>query len=184
MSLLLDFGHEDGSIAFLENSKLANPSDMQDDQFNPKLFDSQYLKYVQVLLSDFENYMVMYFCEESAEYRSKAKKRSLSAEEVWKAKVGIQENPKGSETAISFQFDDDVEIIPHYENWVQILWRPVLLEDGSAKYNKNVDYEKIHHLKVEIQKMLPDIKISDDYANMVHFKECNYSPYEAAYEKA
>ena len=185
MSLLLDFGHpKDATIAYLENSLLANPADMQDDKFNPKIFDSQYLKYAQVLLSDFENYMVVYFCEESAQYRSKSRKRSLSPQDVWKTKLGIEENPKGSEAVVSFQFDKDVEVTPHYSQWVQILWRPVQLENDGAKFNKNVDYLVVHELKVELSKMLPDIKIQEDYANMTHFTECNYSPYEAAYERA
>ena len=41
------------------------------DNFDVYLFESQFLKYTQVLDTDYENYLLLYSCQESAEFLDK-----------------------------------------------------------------------------------------------------------------
>lgn len=62
----------DKTIGYLEYSELDldydHPENYDADQdpeqisFDPYVFDSQYLRYVQVLDTDYDNYFVMYAC--------------------------------------------------------------------------------------------------------------------------
>ena len=60
-------------MAFLEYDHLNILTDEDVDpeihhQFDPYLFDSQYLRYTQVLDTDYENFMVLYTCQETGEF--------------------------------------------------------------------------------------------------------------------
>ena len=46
-------------------------------------FDKQYLKFNQILDTDYENYLVVYNCQESAEYKNSKSGNFLSDQQVF-----------------------------------------------------------------------------------------------------
>jgi hypothetical protein len=83
--------HPSGSVGILEHTAI-NPSGLKNaqekyegsEEYDPHLWDSQYLRYVQVLDSDSKNYLVVYKCLETAKYTDTKTGGSLSDEEAWK----------------------------------------------------------------------------------------------------
>ena len=54
------------------------------DFYDAHLWDSQYLRYMQVLDTDNKNYVVLYKCLETAKYTDTKTDKSLTEEEAWK----------------------------------------------------------------------------------------------------
>lgn len=94
-------------------------NDLKEDNFNMRLFDSQFVKYFQILDTDYNNYLVLYYCDSAAEYKDKESGLSLNATEVWKHKKSVLPNGSGENTLINIEFDDDkVETFDVHNDWV------------------------------------------------------------------
>ena len=109
--------HED------ENIKEHGHDDGKEDYFNNNVFDSQFKRYAQVLDTDYNNFMVLYECFETAHYYDTKTGKQIPDYEAWEAaKSSSIDFKKWPQT--SFVYGDDVKIEPrHWEN-VKILWRP------------------------------------------------------------
>jgi len=83
---VINFDHEDPTIASLQYASVheANHTHLvENDQFDPYVFNSQFMKYVQVLDTDYDNYILLYSCQENAEFREMEGGAELSPEDVW-----------------------------------------------------------------------------------------------------
>ena len=77
----------DLSIARLEYQKVheANHAhSVQTDTFDPYVFDSQYTRYFQVLDTDYDNYMLVYSCQEINEYHNLESGANVAPHDAWK----------------------------------------------------------------------------------------------------
>lgn len=77
IAMELYYVHENPTVAYVENNRLqpqgATEETKEDaSQFNEAKFDRQFLKYFQIIDSDFSNFMTTYTCFETAEFSSKA----------------------------------------------------------------------------------------------------------------
>ena len=72
----MNFNQKDKSAALMEPAfvqivnELKTPDDT--DKFQEAKWDNMHLKYMQVLDTDYTNYMVVYSCQENAEYTDDA----------------------------------------------------------------------------------------------------------------
>ena len=72
----MNFNQADKSVALIEPAfvqiinELATPDDPEN--FNEVKWDNMNLKYAQILDTDYTNYMVVYTCQENAEYSDDA----------------------------------------------------------------------------------------------------------------
>jgi len=82
--------------------------------FNQHKFEDQHQKYMQVLDTDYKNYMVVYTCQENSEFTEERSGRELLPEEVYKAFIAQKEYAKGQKKA---QFDDSLGLYDedHYD---------------------------------------------------------------------
>jgi len=76
LALNFNFDKDNNAYGMAEHSAINPSGDMGDiskhehgDYFDPWLWDSQYTRYMQVLDTDNEDYVVLYQCLESANYR-------------------------------------------------------------------------------------------------------------------
>ena len=91
MGLEIHFVHENPTIGYMENIRLIDKNvDNEKGEFNAFTFDQQYLKYMQILDSDFENFVVMYTCIEQAFYKSKKTGKKLTDKEVWNQRKNVR----------------------------------------------------------------------------------------------
>ena len=68
---MLMFDQKDPTVASIMHSKVHHDyqyNKVDTDSFDPFLFDSQFLKYAQILDTDYENYILLYTCQETAEF--------------------------------------------------------------------------------------------------------------------
>jgi len=92
---------DDASAAIMEPgfvqvvNELKTPDDP--DKFSEHKWDNMYLRYMQVLDTDYKNYMVMYSCQENAEYTDEAGAIDYVPDMVFKAFNG-QKNQKKTYT--------------------------------------------------------------------------------------
>jgi len=109
--------HED------ENVKEHGHDDDKEGYFNNYVFDSQFKRYAQVLDTDYDNFMVLYECFETASYYDKNTGKQMPDYEAWEhSKSSSIDFKKWPQT--SFTFEDTIKVEPrHFEN-VKILWRP------------------------------------------------------------
>ena len=92
----LNFRHRDPSIGYIENEQLRHDDFSFDhaDKNHPghedyNAFDHHYLRYAQVLDSDYDNFVIVYSCQEGAHYydpndKSEDRLPIEDAEDIWK----------------------------------------------------------------------------------------------------
>lgn len=109
--------HED------ENVQEHTHEDKREEFFNNYVFDAQFKRYAQVLDTDYDNFMVLYECFETAQYYDTKQGKQIPDYEAWEhAKSSSIDFNSWPQTA--FIYDDFVRVEPrHFEN-VKILWRP------------------------------------------------------------
>ena len=59
------------------------PEPLQPGEYDAIAFDQQYLRYMQILDTDYDNYASVYSCVESAEYRDSNTGKYLTDEQAW-----------------------------------------------------------------------------------------------------
>ena len=77
----------DSTLARIEYSKVHKVDKnhhVENDTFDPHLFDSQYLRYAQVLDTDYDNYILLYSCQEINEYFEAKTHQDIPLDKVWK----------------------------------------------------------------------------------------------------
>ena len=62
---------------------------------NHKFEESQFKKFMQVLDTDYQNYMLVYTCQDSAEWTVERTGQELSHEDVWNAYMNHYESKNG-----------------------------------------------------------------------------------------
>ena len=72
-----------------------------------------------MLDTDYENYILLYSCQENAEFRDKDEGHELSPEDVWT----LSEKELDENGEIVYQFAEEVIEDPVHKEKVQILWR-------------------------------------------------------------
>jgi hypothetical protein len=83
----------------------------------------QFPRYAQVLDTDYDKYMVMYQCLETAKYFDKETNEEIDGSEAYTrvstSKINFKTPPYAE-----YKFDDTIEVKPHHVQHVSILWRP------------------------------------------------------------
>lgn len=130
---MLMFDQKDPTVASILNTNLHHKyqyNKIDSDFFDPYLFDSQFLKYAQVLDTDYENFLLLYSCQEYAEFNDD-EGYVLPQEYAWtktdKKHIFGQK--------VEFKFQEDLKVQYVYKDKVQILWR-------ASK--KEIDVQTIH----------------------------------------
>ena len=109
----LNFRHaSDPTIAYIESERLGHddfefnsgdPNDPGHHDWNA--FDHHYLRYAQVLDTDYENFAILYSCQEGAHYyhpNDKKKHPILDLHDIWKH-VKRQSNPTDSHMQTAYE---------------------------------------------------------------------------------
>ena len=132
--------HKDKSLAYVEHMdfgphvdpnmelhRYVFDNERKEAAYDPIAFDSQFLRYAQILDTDYLNYMVVYQCLETAHYFNKETHEKMTGEEAWKeverTKMDFTQRPY-----VNYTFSDNIEVKPLFYSNAKILWRPEHLE--------------------------------------------------------
>lgn len=141
----LNFRHSDPTVAYIETERMPNEDfpfggaggegPAPDDFY---AFDHHYLRYAQIIDTDYENYMIMYSCQEGAQYFNPGDKGDQAypiedLDDIWKH-VKRQPNPARGESHMLTAYEVGEGIIqkPLHKERVQILWRVPTGKDEVA----------------------------------------------------
>lgn len=130
----MNFRHpSDKSIAYLEPhgihtphihnlTELHNMNELAHDHF-----DMQFLRYSQVLDTDYDNFVLLYTCQEAADFALKEQPDKLigyvEAYQHHKAKHMHNVEAEHKHTRTSYEFKDTIHVRPIHKERIQILWR-------------------------------------------------------------
>lgn len=122
-------------IAYLEPHDIHRLSEEQQREmkenldFDPNFWDSQFLRYVQVLDSDNKNFMILYSCQESAKYYDveDGDQVELSHYDASENSTNLlhdfEDGQRHHDTYQTFKLREGVKAVPIFTEAVQILWR-------------------------------------------------------------
>ena len=198
MGMQLHFRNRlDKTIGYLEYSELDldydHPENYDENQeaeqisFDPYVFDSQYLRYVQVLDTDYDNYFVMYACQEIARIVDKESGEEITPHEAWVRSTRIAHHDIDAEhTILRYDYpEDQIERIFYHKQKIQVMWKPVykkvighqtekrhIQSDIPTFPEEEIPQSKIDELFKKIGKILPKDfpydKLKEKYGKQVH----------------
>ena len=87
--------------------------------FDPYLYDSQFTKYAQILDTDYDNYILLYTCQESAEF---VDDEGYSLPHEYAYLKTDKKHVFGQKVEFKFQ-EGEMVVQPIHKEKVQILWR-------------------------------------------------------------
>lgn len=153
----------------------------------------QFPRYAQVLDTDYDNYMVMYQCLETAKYFDKETNEEIDGAEAFNRVKTSQIDFKMPPYA-EYKYDDTVDVQPHHVQHVSILWRPKkdqekvsFGEDAQDAYMMDrfhyqaPNEQTVDELKKFISKTMPDQfsanTLAEEYTMLNHMDgQCEYDP--------
>lgn len=132
----MNFRHRDPSIAYIESEQLRHDEFHFDhaDNKHPghedyNAFDHHYLRYAQVLDTDYSNFVIVYSCQEGAHYydpndKSEDRLPIEDADDIWEH-VKRLPNPKDGDKHMRTAYEVGVGIEQQqiHKERVQVLWR-------------------------------------------------------------
>lgn len=187
----LNFRSSDPTVAYIEHErdplddfdyKGGSRSDGNDNSYNDfYAFDHHYLRYAKVLDTDYDNFVIMYSCQEAAEYFDPTDKSDppvpiMSLEDIWEHVKRVPNPSRGeSHMLTSYEVGKGITQKMLHKERVQILWRaPTVKEDvngTAASHSADMDPAQLTaHLKT-ISEILPQFTkevLESNYAPMNH----------------
>ena len=159
--------------------------ELEDDptSFNEHKFEAQYLKYMQVLDTDYDNYLVLYSCQENADFIDKSA-RELTPQEVWQASLyQVTDKTKPMYAAENFKNLKGIETDFIYKQKIQIFTRPKFIMSSSKYQHLEYPNVKLSELQSAItEKYIPKYftqhAFDEAYTKMQHDGTCDYNPYD------
>jgi len=143
-------------------------------------FDKQFMKYLQVLDTDFEEYMVIYSCQENAEFEDE-KGSKVPEEKAWGFRKNVKKNDEDDDRGSTVEYNDDIKVNPVHSETISIHWRQPKTADGSYTFDPTkIAPAKLAVAMAKAETLVPSI----DKANLKlqHMKQgngepCNYDPF-------
>lgn len=93
----------DSSIAYIRRAKNPDYKEKEKHEFDEYVYEQQFLRWAQVVDTDYDNYLVLWHCWEHAEYYDTAKAKTIPPSQIWKETGGGKRLPKGSHTPVEFE---------------------------------------------------------------------------------
>lgn len=182
----LEFSHKsDPTIGYVRTERqkeTRTEEQITANAFDPWLFEQQFLRYGQVVDTDYDNYFIFWSCWEIAEWYTREKVESVSAKKVWDmTKGGEYQDPETSDVLIKFPLPgkDDIHRVALRKTKATIFWRPDYDEQaGKYKFNKkSIDWDKILALRDKVDELFPGLSFKKKNVKQFHHSSCNYDPY-------
>ena len=136
---------QDPSIGYIEPERMGFDDFSFDENDEYALhdvgaFESQYLRYAQVLDTDYDNFAIVYSCQEGANYYDKSDEEGhplYSFHDIWEhSKRKANPDPETSHVLTAYEISDKLKVEPIHKERIQILWRVPSFGDELYE-NKN-----------------------------------------------
>jgi len=144
------------------------------------------MRQMQILDTDYSNYMLVYSCQENVEYTDKSGTVDVMPEDVFSAYVN-KPNRKDGENGLydpkNFENLKGINQSWIHKQKVQIYTRPVYNKEINTYDFKMFENTKIHALLDDVvKKYLPndfsEADFDNYYSKMQHDNDCDYNPYD------
>lgn len=163
-------------------------------KFNEYKFEKQFIKYSQVLDTDYDNFMLAYSCQENALWEDAKSGRELDFDEVFRAYINQAEASGGLDASKSLYASENFSDLKGikktliHKQKIHIFTRPKIADDGAHRH-QSFDNMHLSLLLNDVStKYLPkdfgQQVLDTFYSKMVHDDTCDYNPYavEAYYQ--
>ena len=194
-----DIEGDDRSVASIDYSDEALYRTLRQgdtpEKFNEYKFEKQFVKYSQILDTDYDSFALVYSCQENALWENAKTEQELEFDEVFRAYVnqaeaaGIDLTASGKSLYAAENFENlpGIKKTLIHKQKVHVFTRPAQV-DGEYKYQPFDNMRLSLMLNDVATKYLPkdfDQGVLDTfYSKMVHDNTCDYNPYavEAYYQ--
>ena len=162
-----------------------------ESKFNETKFDDQFLRFSQILDTDYTSYMVVYSCQENAEWFDDRSGLEIAPEQVWQASINQRNHysnknkkkPASIYDGKNFENTKGIRTDWIHKQKIQIYTRPKFHPE-----TREYKFQRFDNLR--LQTILNDVStkylesefgqhiLDDQYAKMVHDETCDYNPYD------
>lgn len=179
----LKFSHPtDYSIGYFMS--MPNPNVYKEaPEFDLTRWRRQFLKYYQVLDTDYSHFMTVYTCTEVADYLKPGTGDRMKPQEVWehvknKDKQHVMENPDLLEYDID---EEQVRVVPLHVERVFILQRGRHdKKSGQVVWTpSNFDQAALQEQVKYVNEVHPDMDVNWNHKLLTVDGRCNYDPYKS-----
>ena len=106
--------------------------------------------------SDFEDYMVIYSCQEYATFTKDGDQ--LTDEQAWERRKSTNRNHYDDDREMKVEYYDDVEVHPMHSETISIHWRQPKIADGRTIFDATkIAPAKLAVAMAKAESMVPSI---------------------------
>jgi len=178
------------------DTSVAYHKERKPDNFKPRKsgydvfeWDSQFLRYSQIIDTDYKNYIVLYSCYEIAEFYHKEGAKHIKHEKVFKKSearsLAMPPNHVPVEFTLSKEDAKNIHTLNLFKHKVVILWKPDFNDAGEWYYNqKTVNETMLAELLDVVDERFPKLRYKETnrFNRVIHSRACDYDPYEETLE--
>ena len=153
---------EDRSIAQIQQTYVQVENELNKPEnpnmFNAHKFEDQFKKYLHVLDTDYKSYLVLYSCQEEAEWREERSGREMGHEDVWRASINQRQYNRDPEPESLYLEENFVTLrgikkSQFHKQKIQIYTRPKHLPAQKQYSYQPFDGKQLEEIKQEISSL-------------------------------